>query len=253
VNDPKAPSDSSKGASRSLHLRHAFLKPYIVVLLGVVIAVTLGFVAELSFNGSGLESFRRKFAELLLQLALIVVIGALVNFLFDVYSARRALRKQEDDRRVELLRRVRAAHVTIAYAQRLIAAHDSGLTYTKQLRDLMVVTFELEDIAEDVRAAGNLFEPDDAMIISGIGGIVQFLNVGAKEYDRCHGYVYNDAKSGRGLSVTINKHEMSWIKDFVESRRSPLGFPRLYWDSLTMSKGKMREHVYKRDDAFVRY
>jgi hypothetical protein len=250
---PKGPSDSPKGASRSLHFRHALLNPYVIILLGVVIAVALGFVAGLSFNGSGPESFRRKFAESLLQLALIVVIGALINFLFDVYSARRTLREQENDRRVELLRRVRAAHVTIAYAQRLIAAHDSGLTYTKQLRHPMAVTFELEDIAEDVRAAGNLFKPYDATIISGIEGIVKFLDHGAEEYAQHHGDVDNDAESGKDLTATIREREMSWIKNFVESRKSPPGFPRLYWDSLTMSKGEMRKRVYKQDNAFVRY
>jgi hypothetical protein len=244
VNDPKGSSGSPKGAALSLQFRHALLKPWVVMLLGLVIAITLGIVAEFLYSGSSPESFRRKLAESLLQLALIVVIGALINFLFDVYSARRASLEEKNNQRTELLRRVRAAHVTIAYAQRLIAAHDSGLTYTRQLRDLMIVTFKLEDIAEDVRAAENLFKPDDATIISGIEGIVKFLNKGAGEYVQNHSDVDSDAKSGKDLTSTINRCKMSWIKDFVESRKSPPGFPDLYFYSLTKSKGNMRKHVY---------
>jgi hypothetical protein len=244
VNDPKGPPGSPNGAARSLHFRHAFLRPWAVMLLGLVIAVALGIVAEFFFSGSSPESFRRKLAESLLQLALIVVIGALINFLFDVYSARRASLEEKNDQRVELLGRARAAHVTIAYAQRLIAAHDSGLTYTKQLRDLMIVTFKLEDLAEDVRVAGSLFKPDDATIINGIEDIVKFLNEGAEEYVKYHGDVDSDAKSGKDLTTTIDRCKMSWVKDFVESRKSQHGFPELYWDSLSKSKGNMRKHVY---------
>ena len=172
------------------------------MLLGLVIAVALGIVTEfLYYSDSSPESFRRKLAESLLQLALIVVIGALINFLFDVYSARRASLEEKNNQRAELLRRVRAAHVTIAYAQRLIAAHDSGLTYTRQLRDLMVVTFKLEDIAEDIRTAENLFKPDDATIIRGIENIVKFLNKGADDTFGSMATLTVMRKTGRTLQV----------------------------------------------------
>jgi len=47
------------------------------------------------------------------------------------------LLEQDNEKRLGLLRRTRAVHVAVAYAQRLIRVDNSGQTYSEQLRKLM--------------------------------------------------------------------------------------------------------------------
>jgi hypothetical protein len=154
-------TDSPNQNARSPRVSQVFLNPLMVILLGGAFAAGLVLVARNSFAHSKSDTFSRKFAELMLQLALIVVIGALINFFLKVYSDRRAARDQENNNRLELLRRMRAVHVAVAYAQGLIFADNSGQTYSEQLRKLMTLTYELEDIQEDVKMAKrrHLFRP----------------------------------------------------------------------------------------------
>jgi hypothetical protein len=221
--------------------RRALLKPYRFAVLGLVIAFVLVVIAKAIFDGSRPDTFRREFANLSLQLALIVVLGALVKLLIDSYTERRTRIEQDHAKRIELLRRMRAQHVKIAYAQRLILAHMSGKTYTEQLRNLMLVTPELEDISEDIRAAGGLFGRDGKEIITGIEDIVCYLDEGADEYVRCHGFVDADPKAGEDLKMTIQERNMTWVDQFIKS--SP-DFPERYGKALAMSKGNLRKHVY---------
>lgn len=117
------PTGSRNGQRRSWR-RRPLLRPYGFAVLGLVVAVVLVVIAKAIFDGSRPDTFRREFADLSLQLALIVVLGALVKLLIDSYAERRTRVEQDHAKRVELLRRVRAQHVKVAYAQRLILAHN---------------------------------------------------------------------------------------------------------------------------------
>lgn len=217
------------------------LGPYVFTLFCFIGAAALVFIAKLIFDGSDPDTFRRKFAELALQLALIVVLGALFKFLVDGYANHRTKLEQDQEKRIELLRRLRAQHVRVSYARRLIMAHGSGLTYTQQVRELMLVIPELEDIAEDVKAAKSLFRPDDTTIVGGIEKLVEYLTGGADEYVRCHGFVDADAIASKPLEVTIREHNMLWVDQFITTVPD---FPERYHVALTLSKGSMRKHVY---------
>jgi hypothetical protein len=155
----------------------------------------------------------------------------------------RASLEQDNMNRLELLRRMRAVHVAVAYAQGLIVADNSGQTYSEQLRKFMILTYELEDIAEDAKVArkSKLFDPFDDMIIKGIEGIIGFLEQLTKEYIRCRSDVEAAARRHKGFAATIEKRRMSHVNEFIKAYPE---FPTLYKESVDMSKGKMREKIY---------
>jgi hypothetical protein len=243
VNSLGKTTDSPNQNARAPRTAPVFLNPLVVMSVGVAIAAGLAVVAAQLFAHSNRDSFSRKFAEFVLQLALIVIIGALINFFFKVYSDRRALLDQDNTNRLELLRRMRAVHVTVAYAQRLIVADNSGRTYSEQLRRFMILTYELEDIAEDIEVASKrkLFEPFDDVIIKGIKGIINFLNQLTGEYVRCRSDVEADAELNKDFAATIEERGMCYLKEFIKVCPE---FPTLYKISVDMSKGKMREKIY---------
>ena len=155
----------------------------------------------------------------------------------------RASLEQDNTNRLESFRRMRAVHVAVAYAQGLIVADNSGQTYLEQLRKFMILTYELEDIAEDVKVARKrkLFEPFDDMIIKGIEGIIKFLKQLTEEYIQCRSDVEADAGLNKGFATTIEERRMSYVNEFIEAYPE---FPTLYKASVDMSKGKMREKIY---------
>jgi hypothetical protein len=216
------------------------------VLIGgglVVVAIFLGLVAWRLFEESSPDTFGRALAGLLLQLALIVVLGTVIKLIVDSYADRRARLEREQQERIELLRRMRAQHVKVAFAQRLVLAHQSGKTYAEQLRVLMIVGAELEDLAEDVRATQDLFGDDQGTVISGIEEIVSYLADGSTEYVRCHAKVDADAVARKNLEHMIRAHSMVWIEEFIAP--SP-DFPDPYVAALEKCKGRMRQHAYGR-------
>jgi len=241
----KTPEKGARVAARSLHeqirRRPTVLSPLAVAAVGIAAAVVLVLVAKPIFEVSGSDSFERKVAELLLQLALVVVLGALVKLLIDSYADRKARLDADNAKRADLLRRVRAEHVKVASAQQLLLAHNSGRTYSTQLQILMLAVPELEDIAEDIRAAPTLFGPDNSTIVDGIEAMVAYLKQGADEYVRCHRHVDADAQAGRSLDVTIREWDMDWVRDL--GRAAP-AFPARYAAAVDASKGLIRTHIY---------
>jgi len=209
----------------------------------VAVAVVVGLIARQLYEDSLPDTFGRALADLLLQLALIVVLGTAIKLVVDSYADRRARLEREQQDRLELLRRMRAQHVKVAYAQRLILAHQSGKTYTEQLRALMIVGAELEDLAEDVKATGNLFGEDQDSVIAGIESIVSYLADGSAEYVRCHAKVDADAVAKKPLEQTITAHNMVWVRAFIAA--SPK-FPDAYDKALANCKGRMRQRAYGR-------
>jgi hypothetical protein len=150
------------------------LSPFAHAPLLIAIALALVFFAQWLYTSSSDGSFRRSLASpLVLQLALIVVGGALVEGLLKSLSAMRAKNEEDASKRLELLRRMRSAHVRVAHAQRLIKAEKAVETYTDQMRKLILVTRDLEEIGEDVKVTCELFTANDRdEICEGIRRIV---------------------------------------------------------------------------------
>jgi hypothetical protein len=131
--------------------------------------------------------------------------------LLRVFDERRAEREQDDSKRLELLRRMRAAHVRISHAQKLIRAGEDARTYSKQMRGLMLVARDLEEIREDVKVTKGLYKGDDrGSIMTGIAQIIEFLEVGSREYV--------DWNKRENSLPEANHRQGRWLCDLIETR-----------------------------------
>lgn len=186
------------------------------------------------------DSFQRRFAELLLQLSLVAVIGGVVKLLIDwgakINSRFRASREQK----IDFLRRVQNISARLNYAQDLLNAHNSGKTYGERLREIILMRGEITEIVEDLKANRNLFE-EQSEIERALCEINKYLNRGREEYIKCHDKVDADAKKGRKIQTSIEQLNMKWTKDFMDSGED---YSKNLYGELFESKGKMREQVY---------
>lgn len=209
-------------------------------------ALLVAFAAALLLLGYVLyqadpDTFQRRFADLLLQLSLVAVIGGVVKLLIDwgakINSRFRASREQK----IDFLRRVRDISVRVNYAQDLLNAHNSGKTYGERLREIILMRGEIIEIVEDLKANRNLFE-QQSEIERALIEINKYLNRGREEYIKCHDKVDADAKKGKKIQTSIEQLDMKWTKDFMASGED---YSRNFYDELFESKGKMRTQAYR--------
>lgn len=191
------------------------------------------------------SDFYGKLGELALQLALIVVVGVIVKEVVEWRSARREHYLKKIENREEFLRRLRAVHVNIQHARDLLNAHRSARTYGEQVRALMQLRPEVEEISEDLKASTDLFA-DQQEIIEGLEGIVAYLMLGANEYVHSHVHVDADWKAGHRLEHTLRESGMEWTRDLMAGEGS---YREQFLANLTRSKGSMRKQVYRGDSA----
>jgi hypothetical protein len=184
--------------------------------------------------------FFTKLGDLILQLALVVIIGALVKALIDWGTSLHARHREWTEHRMDFLRRVRAIHLEVSYAQDLLNAHQSGKTYGERLRRLILLRGEIGEIVEDLRASPPLFSHQPE-VMSALEGIIHYLDAGREEYIRCHADVAADAKENRMLGVTIQRQQMNWVRDFMACGPH---FTSDYSENLDQSKGRMRHEVF---------
>ena len=137
------------------------LRRYWLAIVAIVLLVGAAWL--LYGHTKGTEAFGRSAADFLLQLAFLVLAGTVLDGLIKRINRARDREQELRDKRMEFMRRMRTAHVRIANAQRLIYACPSPETYSEQMRALMLVIPELEDIERDVAATTDLFckEPTD--------------------------------------------------------------------------------------------
>ena len=187
------------------------------------------------------DTFQRRFADLLLQLSVVVVIGGVIKLLIDwgakINSRFRASREQK----IDFLRRVRDISVRVNYAQDLLNAHKSGKTYGERLREIILMRGEITEIVEDLKANRNLFE-QQSEIERALIEINKYLNRGREEYIKCHDKVDADAKKGKKIQTSIEQLDMKWTKDFMASGED---YSSNFYDELFESKGKMRTQAYR--------
>ena len=195
--------------------------------------------------GRSRSDFYGKLGELALQLAVVVIVGALVKVLIDWGLSQHARYREKLEAQRELIRRVRAMHVTVQNAKDLLTAHQSARTWGEQSRRLMELRPEVEEIAEDLKVSQKLFSRQ-AEIIAGVEGIVSYLATAGAEYIRSHDAVDSDCKLGKKLADTIRKEGMTWIQDFMDGGAA---YRKGYEANLTRSKGAMRAEVYGASEA----
>lgn len=149
----------------------------------LVCAAALLVAAALLWSLSDARTFWRALAENSLGAAVVVVGAAVLASLLQGLDARRDEREQDRRKRLELLVRLRAAHVRISHARRVMRAENNPRAYEERMRDLMLVVPELEEIREEVKASTGLYEGNDKTnIMGGIAQIVEFLDAGYREY-----------------------------------------------------------------------
>src|SRR3954451_22675969 len=115
----------------------------------LVLAWGLGAVAwkiHLKYDGK----YADELITSLLQLGVVGVGTALVGLLVTGLTYFQTKVKEKTDQRLDLLKRTRAAHVRIVHAKRILKSDDSAEIYAQEMRDLMLVIPELEDIGADV-------------------------------------------------------------------------------------------------------
>ena len=135
-------------------------KALLAMLVGyrrIVSPVCVWVGAWLLYATKGNKTFGRSVADLLLQLAFLLIAGTVLNWLIKRINKQRDKEQELRNKRMDFMRRMREAHVRIANAQRLIYANPSPETYNEQMRVLMLVTPELEDIERDIAATTDLF------------------------------------------------------------------------------------------------
>jgi hypothetical protein len=222
----------------------------VVVVVLLAIAAGLGWLAWQLYDSAAPRTFKSVIGSNLLHVAVIAIGGLVIGALLGGIQEMRAKRERDRARRLELLRRMRAAHVRIARAQRLLRADDSPGTYGKQMRALMAVARDLEEVREEVRVSGRLYKkPDRRSIMWGIALILIFLERLSTEYTD-----WSNLASGLKGKSRDNR----WVADLVAVRKSrgpaldpsdedwaPTDvMPDDYECGITKSKGTMREYAY---------
>ncbi len=226
--------------------------PTIVVIVLAAAAVGLVAYAHDRYNPGHKDSWQSVSASGVLNGAVVVVLGAAVTALLAIVSELRARTERDRDKRLELFRRMRKAHVSVALTQQILRAQGDGHTYRAQMTDLLQVIKDFEEIREEVKVSGKLYRADRTLIMHGIAQIIVFLQEGITQYRAwCQ-------TAGR-WSTAPNK---GWLKDLIEelaeqndSENSKLdpskekwesqgNMPRDYHFGLEKSKLVMRDYVY---------
>lgn len=232
-------------------VRWPWLWPLGTVVLLVGIAAVLVAVAHSVYDPRDPDGWGSVLATGVLIGAVAAVLGAAIAALVAVTSEIRARGESEAAKRLELFQRMRTAHVQVALAQQLLRAHRDDETYHEQMRGLLKVVKDLEEIREEVRVSGRLYGPDHRPeIMHGIALIIVFLQHGVAEYmawcrEPAHRGPHDLPRSG-------------WLVDLIEIRSSaesrldparedwePEGnMPEGYDKGLFKSKLVMRAYVY---------
>jgi DNA-binding transcriptional MerR regulator len=178
--------------------------------------------------------------ELIMQLAVLAVAGALFNFLFHWGTSQSARYFEKLAERKEFLRRVRTMHVTIQNARDLLNADSSAKTWNEQSRRLMELRAEVQEICDDLQESGRLFEQQIA-IVDDLKAIIKYLKKGDEEYVRCYVAVDEGDKAASSLSNTIEHEKMTWVRDFMDKGDE---YTKRYEKHLKASKGAMRREIY---------
>ena len=218
-----------------------FLRRYsLAIAVFAVLAVLVVGAWLLYAYTKGNTDFGRSFADLLLlQLALLLIVGTALNSLIRHMNKQRDKEQELRNKRMDFMRRMREAHVRIANAQRLIYANRSPKTYSEQMGVFMLVTPKLEDIEADIAATTDLFcNEDKAKIQGGIKDIVAYLDKGYDQYAKWR----RSTRSSTEDYETLCQSEPGWLCELI---KTPRLMPEEYVCALNKSKGMIRLYVYR--------
>jgi hypothetical protein len=222
--------------------------PTFILLVLAAVTVWLVDLAHDNYDPSDQDSWQSVFASGVLDGAVVVVLGAVVTALVALMGELRARTERERDKRLELFRRMRAAHVRVACTQQILRTQHDGDTYRERMRDLLQVIKDLGEVREEVRVSGKLYRDHRTKIMHGIAEIIKFLQEGISQYNEW------SKSAGDGAKAP----DQGWLKELVEERKSEESklptseedwepednMPRRYDLGLEKSKLVMRGYVY---------
>jgi hypothetical protein len=230
---------------------HSWLLPAITVVVLIAIATGLVFIAHQIYDSGDPDGFPSILASGIPGGAGVAVFGAAITGLLTLSTEIRARAERNMKKRLELFRRMREAHVSIALAQQVLRARGEDDLYHAQMQDLMQVAKDLEEIREEVRVSNTLYaEGHRRSIMEGIALIVIFLQEGIAEYTSwC--WAENpprplDHGAGNWLEQLVEERESprSWLQPSDEAWEPSGNMPTDYDKGLEKSKRVMREYVY---------
>jgi hypothetical protein len=225
-----------------------YLRKSIFAAVCLLLAIAFFFLSRYFYQRAGKpEDFVVKIAEYALEIAVLVLFGAFIKEIVDWLIEQRARRRQEEEKRADLFRRLRDVHVKIMYSRDLIRAHRSAKTWTEQCRQLMQRIPELEEIVQDLRSASNLFR-EQARIESGIDGIIEYLRGCREEYINTHPKIVtlDDKETVANFTSALREGLLPWYTDFHTDGSDK--YDRDYDENLTNSKGEMRLEAFGSTD-----
>jgi hypothetical protein len=228
--------------------KRSWVWPTIIIIVLAVVAVWLVDVAHDNYDASDQYSWQSVLASGVLNGAVVVVLGAAVTALLALMGELRARTERERDKRLELFRRMRDAHVRVALTQQILRAQRDGGAYRERMQDLLQVIKDLGEVREEVRVSGKLYRAHRTLIMHGIAEIIVFLQRGISQYNEW-------SKTTGDRSKTPDQ---GWLKELVEERiseRSKLDPSNEDWEpednmppgydlGLEKSKLVMRSYVY---------
>ena len=185
-------------------------------LVGVALLFALAGCALYLWLEPDPKGFFKKAAELMLQVAVLLGIGAYVKKLADDVTSVRSRHDQKIQRRSDFLRRLRNIHVIVQHARDLFAAHGTRKTWSEQSRRLMELRPQVEELSEDLKIATGLFN-HQTEIIDGLERIASYLANGREEYKNLYKDVESAAAKARSdlLEDIMKELVMPWTRDFI--------------------------------------
>jgi hypothetical protein len=227
------------------------------VLVGLLlVAATLVLVAQRVYDKADPDGFQSSLAKgVLLNGAVVAILGAVVATVLSIAAEIRSRHEAAADTRLGLFHRMRHAHVRVALSQQILRARRGPETYHEQMLVLQEVVKDMEEIREEVKVSGRLYDDvDRRMIMKGIALLIIYLNKGVSEYvkwcntppsPRRHLKTRPDRK-GDWVVVLVADHDggRTILAPGNKDWESPGGMPSKYEDGLDQSKGMMRHYVY---------
>jgi hypothetical protein len=228
-----------------LRQRDLRLHPFWFLVLVVGFTVLLVVSAYLLHAEAAPDSFRTSVAQVLLQLAILGVVGAAVTAVAGARTKRRDRISDLRTRRSELLRRAAAANQAVQVSWQLIVAHDSPKTYSEQMRLLISVRSDFEDLQEDIRISEDKLLAEPGVIDAALESIVEYLRAGAKEWEQHKRQVDAAWKSGDSVRTCFQNLKMRWIVDALEPTGNEVdAYTSGYHDKIKLVKTQLRKAIF---------
>ena len=226
--------------------------PALLIVVLAAAAVWLVNYAHSKYDAEHKDSWQSVIASGVLNGAVVVVLGAAVTALVALVGELRARTERQRDKRLDLFRRMRGAHVRVALTQQILWAQRDGATYRERMRDLLQVIKDFEEVREEVKVSGRLYGADRTRIVQGIAQIIDFLQQGVSQYNKWEETARKRSKApDQGWLKKLveqlqeERHSKESKLDPSDKRWEPQGkMPRAYDSGLESSKLVMRAYVY---------